>query len=164
VLGNVGIELFGYRRTGGESSAAFLAQYYDPTANGGRGGWIYPPDNGYRLDPAGNPIEWQQTLVPGQDIDRYGSEFGSFLAPTFSPYASRAIPPQNLVGNPAAGCNYHDYKVLKPLRVDAGPVAAWFAQPGGGLQFQLDSTLIPGAPTPVNVLWLVNNGYLARLN
>ena len=163
-FGPVGFELLGYRRTGALTPQQFLAKYYNPTANGGAGGWIYPPDNGYVIGPHGQPIEWAQTLAAGQQIDRYGSEFGSFLAPARSPYSSRSIPPQNLDGTPAAGCNYHDYKVLKPFRVDAGPVAPWFAQPGFGLQYQLDAALVPGGPTTVNVLWLVNNGYLARVS
>ncbi|NUR28528.1 MAG: TNT domain-containing protein [Catenulispora sp.] len=162
--GKVGFELIGYRRTGGMSATDFLAKYYDPTANGGSGGWLYPPKNGYLLAPDGSPIEWHQTLLPGQDIDRFGSEYGSFLAPEYLPYANRAIPPQSLDSNPPAPCNYHDYRVLKQFQVDAGPIASWFAQPGGGLQYQLDATLIPGAPTPINVLWLVNNGYLARVS
>lgn len=162
--GKVGFELIGYRRTGGMNSADFLAKYYDPIANGGAGGWIYPPKNGYVLLPDGTPIEWHQALLPGQDIDRFGSEYGSFLAPEFLPYAARAIPPQSLDSNPPSICNYHDYRVLKPFQVDAGPIAPWFAQPGGGLQYQLDATLIPGAPAQINVMWLVNNGYLARIN
>jgi len=163
VVGKVGFELIGYRRTGGMSAAGFLAKYYDPTANGGKGGWIYPPANGYLVAGNGQPIEWRQTLWPGEDIDRYGSEYGSFLAPEYLPYAQRAIPPQSLDGNPPAGCNYHDYRVLKPLPVDAGPIAPWFAQPGYGLQYQLDAALVPGAPERLNVLWLVDNGYLQRL-
>jgi hypothetical protein len=163
VLGVVGVELIGYHRTGRLSPAAFLAQYYNPTANGGAGGWIYPPDNGYVIGPNGQPVEWQQQLRVGQQIDRYGSEYGSFLAPAGSLYAERSIPPQSLDGNPAATCNYHDYRVLKDFTVDAGPVAPWFAQPGYGLQYQLNSSLVPGAPASVNVMWLVNNGYLARV-
>ncbi|MEU8132989.1 hypothetical protein [Streptodolium elevatio] len=27
------------------------------------------------------PISWQRQLSPGQDVDRYGSESGSLLAP-----------------------------------------------------------------------------------
>lgn len=163
VVGRVGIEVAGYRRTGSLSPQAFLAKYWDPTANSGSGGWIYPPDNGYLRGADGKPIEWQQTLAPGQDIDRFGSEYGSFLAPALSPYWSRAIPPANLDGNPAAGCNYHDYRVIKAFPVDTGPVAPWFGQPGFGLQYQLDSTLIPGAPARLNVMWLVDNGYLQRI-
>jgi hypothetical protein len=159
-LGAVGFELAGYRRTGGEAVNTFIGRFYNATA----GSWIYPPDNGYLLAPGGQPIEFQLTLIPGQSIDRFGSEFGSFLAPAGLPYAQRSIPPQSLDSTPAAACNYHDYRVLLPFRVDAGPIAPWFAQPGGGLQYQLDSSLLPGAPTPLNVMWLVNNGYLARVN
>jgi hypothetical protein len=51
---------------------------------------------------------------------------------------------------------------LKPFDVDAGPIAAWFTQPGGGWQDQLVASLVPRPPT-VNVLWLVDHGYLQRL-
>ena len=158
LVGPVGVQLVGYLRTGLETPAQFLAQYYDPAA----GSWRYPPDNGYVIGPDGQPIEHQTVLYPGQNIDRYGSEYGSFLAPQGTPYAERAIPPQSLDGTPAAGCNYHTYRVLRPFTVDSGPIAAWFAQPGGGAQYQLDASLVPGAPTALNVLWLVDNGYLAR--
>ncbi|MFC5909171.1 TNT domain-containing protein [Streptacidiphilus monticola] len=161
--GPVGRELVGYQRTGGTSAAAFLAEFWDPAANGGAGGWRYPPQNGYLLAPNGSPIEVRQQLRPGQDIDRFGSEYGSFLAPEGLPYALRAIPPQSLDGQPAAGCNYHDYRVLRPFSVDAGPIAPWFDQPGLGWQYQLDSALVPGSPARLNVLWLVQNGYLERL-
>lgn len=157
-----GFELIGYHRTGNLTPAAFLAKYYDPTANSGAGGWIYPPDNGYVVR-NGKPIEYQRTLSPGQDIDRYGSEYGSFLSPTGLFYWTRAIPPASLDSTPADGCNYHNYKVLKPFVVDSGPIAAWFAQPGGGIQYQLDASLVPGAPATINVMWLIDNGYLQRL-
>lgn len=162
-FGAVGIELSGYRRTGGLTVPAFLARFYDPAVNAGAGGWIYPPADGYVVGATGQPIEWRQQLTPGVQIDRYGSEFGTFLAPAGSPYAWRSIPPQNLDATPPAGCNYHDYKVIKPFDVYAGPVAPWFGQPGHGLQFQIDGRLLPGAPSGVNVLWLIKNGYLQRL-
>ena len=162
-FGPVGVELIGYHRTGTLSPTAFLAQYYDASLYGGTGGWIYPPQNGYRLDASGQPIQWDQELVVGQPIDRFGSEYGAFLSPTGLPYFTRAIPPSNLNSTPAGPCNYHRYRVLKPFSVDAGPIAPWFAQPGGGLQYQLDPTLVPGSPTPLNVLWLVEQGYLKRL-
>ncbi|NUU22661.1 MAG: TNT domain-containing protein [Streptomycetaceae bacterium] len=159
-LGPVGFELILYRRTGHLTVQQFLDTYYDPAAPG----WRYPPADGYVIGPDGRPIEWTQQLLPGQDIDRFGSEYGAFLAPEGLPYAARSIPPQSLNGNPPAGCNYRDYRVLKPFSVHAGPIAAWFAQPGGGLQYQLDATLVPGSPARLNVLWLVENGYLQRLN
>lgn len=161
--GDVGAELAGYHRTGGMPARHFLATYYDPAANSGAGGWIYPPDNGYVTGPGGQPEEAQLQLYVGQDIDRYGSEFGAFLGPAALPYSARSIPPQNLDGTPAAGCNYHDYQVAKAFTVDAGPIAPWFGQPGGGTQFQLDGSLVPGSPASLNVMWLVSNGYLTRL-
>jgi hypothetical protein len=163
VAGPVGRELLGYHRSGDLTDAQLLARYYGPTANSGSPGWIYPPANGYVTTPDGKPVETTQTLGAGQDIDRYGSEYGSFLAPEGLPYASRSIPPSSLDGTPAAGCNYHDYRVLKPFTVDAGPIAPWFGQPGYGWQYQLDNGLVPGAPARLNVLWLVDNGYLARV-
>ncbi|MCX4747450.1 TNT domain-containing protein [Kitasatospora sp. NBC_01287] len=157
--GPVGRQLLGYRRTGGASVPDFLAKYYDSAA----GSWKYPPQNGYLLGFNSQPIEFDQPLPAGQDIDRYGSEYGSFLAPEGTPYPMRAIPPQSLDSTPAAGCNYHDYKVLKSFTVHGGPIAPWFNQPGLGWQYQLDATLIPGAPAQINVGWLVTNGYLQRL-
>jgi hypothetical protein len=154
VFGSVAAQVVGYQRTGLESPSQFLAEYRNAA------GWIYPPDNGYVV--VGDvPLEWTETLLPGEDIDRYGSVYGSFLAPAGTPYAERAIPPSSLDSTPAAGCNYHDYQVLKPFNVDSGPIAAWFGQPGGGLQFQLDGNLVPGAPAALTVLWLLDNGYLA---
>ncbi|MFI9330451.1 TNT domain-containing protein [Kitasatospora sp. NPDC052868] len=161
--GRVGRELIGYQRTGSLSTDQFLATYYSPTANNGAPGWIYPPANGYVTLPDGTPIEFEITLYPNQNIDRYGSEYGSFLAPEGLPYGTRSIPPQSLDSNPAAPCNYHDYKVLKPFKVHAGPIAPWFGQPGYGLQYQLDAALVPNGPARLNVLWLVDNGYLARI-
>ncbi len=161
--GDVGYELKGYDRTGSLAPAAFLAEYYDSTLYGGAGGWIYPPQNGYELRADGTPIIWHKTIPAGRTIDRFGSEYGAFLSPAGTPYDERAIPPSNLDGTPAAGCNYHRYLVLKPFEVDAGPIAGWFAQPGDGWQYQLLGSLVPGAPASLNVLWLVDNGYLQRL-
>ncbi|MEZ0089821.1 TNT domain-containing protein [Streptacidiphilus sp. EB129] len=163
LFGRAGVELLGYHRSGDLTDAQLLAQYYSPTANSGSPGWIYPPDNGYVIR-NGQPEEITQTLFPGADIDRYGSEYGSFLAPEGLPYAARSIPPSSLDSTPAASCNYHDYRVLKPFTVDAGPIAPWFGQPGHGWQYQLDGSLVSGAPSRLNVLWLVDQGYLARIS
>ncbi|KDN82076.1 TNT domain-containing protein [Kitasatospora cheerisanensis] len=157
--GPVGLQLIGYLRTGLLGEQQFLNTYYDSAA----GSWKYPPSDGYLLLPDGTPLAYDTTLRPGQQIDRYGSEYGSFLAPEGLPYAARSIPPSSLDGNPAAGCNYHDYRVLKAFAVHSGPIAPWFGQPGLGLQYQLDASLVPGAPSRINVGWLVDNGYLARL-
>jgi hypothetical protein len=95
----------------------------------------------------------------------FGSEFGAFLAPILSGYERRAIPPQSLnTFDPAYPCNYHTYRVKKALPVRIGPIAPWFEQLGFGTQYQLDASLLPGAPSPLSVLWLVDNGYLERTN
>src|SRR6058998_1514714 len=45
--GEVGRELRGYRRTGDLTVQQFLDTYWDPAANGGAGGFRFPPANGY---------------------------------------------------------------------------------------------------------------------
>lgn len=158
----VGDEVAGYRRGGTLTTAGLLARYWNAAASNGAGGWIYPPDNGYALDRAGRPIEHVVALRPGTKLDRYGSEYGGFLSPLGTPYPRRAIPPSNLdTADPAYTCNYHAYIVVKAFRVDAGPIAAWFGQPGGGVQDQLDASLQPDATT---VGRLVADGYLRRLD
>ncbi|SDZ18368.1 Protein of unknown function [Amycolatopsis xylanica] len=159
VAGEVGRELRGYQRTGYLTEQRFLEAFYDSTASS----WRYPPKDGYVLYPDGTPIQFTITLNPGLAIDRFGSEYGSFLAPKGAPYSSRSIPPQSLTSVPAASCNYHVYKVIKEFKVHSGPIAPWFAQPGGGTQYQLDAALVPGAPTPINVGWLITNGFLNRV-
>jgi hypothetical protein len=162
--GSIAPIVWGYKRLAGLNQEQFLATYWDPTANGGAGGWRYPPDNGY-LIVDGHPVEYPSTLRPGEMIDRFGSEYGSFLAPEDTPYAERALPPQSL-DNYDAGftCNYHLYRVVKPFRTETGPIAPGFGQPGLGLQFQVVSALLPGDPATANVMWLVSNGYLQSVN
>lgn len=164
VRGEVGRELRGYRRTGDLTPRQFLDTFWDPAANSGQGGFRFPPDNGYVIGPDGQPEVTEQRLHRGEHIDRFGSEFGSFLAPEGLAYSARSIPPRSLVSTPAAICNYHEYKVIAAFTVDAGPIAPWFAQPGGGEQFQLVTGLVPGAPTPLNVMWLVDHGFLERVS
>lgn len=155
-VGPVGRELVGYHRTGPYTATAFLAKF--STASG----WIYPPADGFVQRPDGSPIEHAQELRPGQQVDRFGSEYGAFLAPAATPYAERSIPPQSL-DNSAVVCNYHDYRVLRPFAVEAGPIAPWFGQPGRGTQYELEAGLVPASDGSINVGWLVANGYLERL-
>jgi hypothetical protein len=163
VAGDVGAELSGYNRTGGLSVRQFLARYWAQSANAGKGGWRYPPGDGYMIGPNGHPEETQEDLFPGQDIDRFGSAYGAFLSPEGIPYRARSIPPQSLDSTPVADCDYHRYRVIKGFVVDAGPIAPWFGQPGGGWQYQLDPVLVRGGPATLNVMWLVSNGYVRPL-
>jgi nicrotizing toxin Mtb-like protein len=154
--------LHGYHRLGGMTVAAFLSQYWK--ASGATGGWIYPPSQGFAVGRNGRPQESVQPVQPGQDIDRFGGEHGTFLSPQGVPFARRALPPQSLDGTPPQACDYHDYAVIRRFRVEAGPAAAWFAQPGHGTQYKLDPTLIPGAPRTLDITWLINHGYLAPVS
>ncbi|MEW6153134.1 MAG: TNT domain-containing protein [Actinomycetota bacterium] len=158
--GPVAIMVSNWRRFGDLSSAEFLHRYWDAAANDGRGSYIFPPDDGYY-----RAVMVAGSLPVGTQVDRFGSEFGSFLAPRLTRYQQRAIPPQSLnTFDPAYPCNYHTYRVAKRLPVRLGPIAPWFEQMGLGLQYQLDASLLPGAPAPLSVLWLVDNGYLDRTN
>ena len=162
--GPVGEELIHYDRFGGLTPDQFLAVYWEPSANGGQGGWRYPPANGFLIGPNGLPVQTVMPLRAGTRIDRYGSEFGAFLAPARLPYTSRAIPPQSLDNRDApGGCNYHLYQVVREFRVQGGPIAPAFGQRGYGVQYLLVGSLIPGAPSQINVMWLVANGYLQRV-
>jgi hypothetical protein len=155
----------GYRPLAGLDQGTFLSTYWDPTANGGAGGWRYPPDNGFFVGPNGQPEEAPQSLAAGQQVDRFGSEFGAFLASINTPYASRALPPMSLDNfDVNFNCNYHLYKVLKAFSVEAGPIAPGFGQRGLGRQYQVVATLISGSPMNVNVMWLISNGFLQRQN
>ncbi|MGH9124691.1 MAG: TNT domain-containing protein [Acidimicrobiales bacterium] len=153
-----------YQPLAGLTASQFLATYWNPAANGGMGGWNYPPDNGYLLNAKGQPIEYVLRLGVGQRIDRFGSPFGAFLAPMEMPYQSRALPPMSLDNfDPAFTCNYHLYQVRKSFKVESGPIAPGFGQPGLGRQYQLENSLVPGSPGSLNVNWLLNNGYLTTL-
>src|SRR5205807_3971297 len=102
-------------------------------------------------------------LTAGQAVDRYGSELGAFLAPKGMLYNQRAVPPESLDNfDPTYTCNYHAYTVVKSFTVTAGPIAPALGQPGKGVQFVLDASLVPNAPAPLRVKWLVDNGFLHR--
>lgn len=162
-FGSVGFELLTYDRFGGLTPEQFISKWWDPTAQGGSGGWRYPPANGFLIGPNDQPIHGPVTVRAGQEVDRYGSEFGAFLAPAGELYGQRAVPPQSLdnQANPG-GCNYNAYLALRAFAVDGGPIAPAFEQIGLGVQYRIDATLVPGAPAQINVKWLVDNGYLRR--
>ncbi|KAI0291857.1 hypothetical protein BC826DRAFT_1021296 [Russula brevipes] len=142
-----------YDRLGGLCPGEFIKKWW----NASSGGWIYPSDNGFQLDIYGKPIEGQEKLPVGLLLDRFGSEFGTFLAPADSPYSQRSLPPQNLdtpETSPTYPYNYHIYKVIQPFVVSSGTIAPWFGQPGQGTQYQASS----------NVLTLISNGSLERVD
>jgi hypothetical protein len=157
----IGRELRGYHRFGGMEPSAFLSKYWNSTSNG----WRYPRADGFLIGRDGRPVKHVRRLRVNERVDRFGGEYDGFLAPFGERYARRSVPPQNLDDTQdPTGCNWHAYRVLRPFDVQAGPSAPAFGQPGHGTQYVLDSALIPGGPTRLNVVWLVDNGYLARLN
>ena len=83
---------------------------------------------------------------------------GTYISAAASPYSQRALPPSNLDSSDKLEFpyNYHLYEVTKPLVVLGGPIAPWFGQPGLGAQFYVGAT--------GNIMTLIKNGYLKRLN
>ena len=89
------------------------------------------------------------TLQPGTIIDRYGSDYGTFTSPLGVPYANRALAPGTEMKP------YSVFEVVKPIEVQAGKIAPWFDQPGGGVQYML--------PDLVDTLLDPSVGVLRRL-
>ena len=146
----------GYRRFGGMSKEAFSGRYRTSQ------GWVYPPEDGF-LILRGVAVRYQQTMVEGTRIDRFGYEGGQYLAPVDTLYLQRALPPQHLnTPGGAPQSNYHVYCVLREFTVEAGPIAPWFGQPGLGLQYKLDARFLPAAGDRVSVSWLLDHGYLVE--
>jgi hypothetical protein len=155
-FGAVGWLLTGYQRLGKMSEKSFLASYRTQT------GWVYPPADGFKVV-HGRPVKHEQRIRPGERIDRFGYPGGAYLSPARTPFAERALPPQNLTtpsGTPES--NYHLYCVLKSFDVDAGPIAPWFAQPGDGTQYKLNTAYLRGAGDTPSVTWLLDNGFLTE--
>ncbi|MCJ1236483.1 40S ribosomal protein [Varicellaria rhodocarpa] len=126
-----------YNRFGGDAPGEFLKRW---TINGS---YIYPPQNGFQLDLTGKPILGNMTLLVGTMVDRFGSEYGSYVSAADAPYSQRALPPSNLDTNPSSPdhpYNYYVYEVIKQLDVVGGPIAPWFSQPGLGAQFYTGDT------------------------
>ncbi|MGW0196541.1 TNT domain-containing protein [Nonomuraea sp. NPDC003201] len=160
--------LRGYVPLGGLSPQHFLGRYWDYVVNNYR----FPPDAGFARSgdyPNGRLLLKTTFLQPGMRLDRFGGYTGSFLAPLGDLYTRRALPPRNLNTNaqdPEHLCNYHAFRVLKSFRVDVGPVAPAFEQPGGGTQYHVLSKYIPEAPQTseeVPISWLLLNGYLEEI-
>jgi Tuberculosis necrotizing toxin len=160
-----------YKRFGNLCPGQFLAKWYNSTA----GSYIYPPQAGFQLNTNNSPIEGNITLPVGFQIDRFGSEYGTYTSPRGAPYNQRALPPSNLdtpqssplyvyyfmksgkgtdmMNSLRYPYNYHVYTVTKPFEVISGPIAGWFEQPGQGVQYEMSS----------DVMDLVAGGFLERV-
>ncbi|KAF9413297.1 hypothetical protein BGZ76_005048 [Entomortierella beljakovae] len=120
-----------YDRLGGLCAAEYLKMWTNED-----GSYKYPPKFGFQLNTADEPIQGNVTLLVGTMLDRFGSEYGSYMSPAEAPYPQRALPPSNLAtSDNKYPNNYHVYRVKKEFVVLAGPIAAWFEQPGAGVQY-----------------------------
>ncbi|GEM_PF-1689018 len=71
-----------------------------------------------------------ETIAPGELIDRFGSEGGSFFSPQGQAFAARALP---YVCSQMA---YTVYRVKQPISVQRCAAAPWFGEPGGATQYK----------------------------
>jgi len=166
ILGSI---LSGYNRFGHVTPREFLNRWWNPAKDVGRGDWNYPVDDGFAHDTGGKVIAAPVTLHPGQLMDRFGNEFGSFLSPAGAKYGERGIPPSNLnTEDPRYPFGYHLYRVKKDTLVCAGPAAPAFEQPGQGVQYvtgiAAGSPYCPTVQPGTNVNSLVRSGNLERAN
>jgi hypothetical protein len=168
--GVIGSTLDGYHRLGRLTPVEFLNKWWDPNSDFGQGDWKYSliPDDGFAHASNGKPIAAEVTLHAGQLLDRFGSEFGKFLAPAGAKYSARSIPPSGLdTQDPRFPYNYHLYRVKKDTLVCAGPTAPAFEQPGMGVQYVTSVTVgspyCPNVQTGATVSSLLRNN-LVRVN
>jgi len=70
-------------------------------------------------------------LKPGAVIDRFGRMGGKYVSPQGTPIPTRSLRPGT------EKLPFLTFEVTKPITVEAGKIAAWFGQPGGGIQYYL---------------------------
>jgi hypothetical protein len=126
-------------------------------------GWLYPEHDGFAVMHSGGkpvPVMAELILPVGTLVDRFGSPWGSYLAPAGTPFGLRAIPMENLSqdlrNKSAPPFNYYLYNVTEQFRVRVGPIAPHFGTPGYGLQYFTDIAV----DKKWNVKTLVEEGFL----
>ncbi|MDT5205690.1 MAG: hypothetical protein QOD34_2326 [Mycobacterium sp.] len=118
----------GWDPTAGMPWSDFDAQY------GTAGSRHWPPNDGFPSDYVPQPAH----LPTGTIIDRFGSEYGRYLAPDGTAFADRALTPESVGGD------YNRYmvtgKALPPgWQIVEGPIEPWFGQTPspGSLQYMI---------------------------
>ena len=108
-------------------------KYYDQKT-----GWpIWPGQNGDpNIDGFLNGKYTNEMLQPGQTLDRYGGNNGTFFGDVGTPISNRAMSPDSKFDL------YNQYKVNKEIPVRKGEIAPWFDEPGGGTQYMLDPDFV----------------------
>ncbi len=116
--------------------------YRNPLYYDGESGDInWPANDGFYGE------SFDYTLQPYTQIDRYGSDYGTFVALVGHPYEDYSLAP---------GSEYKNYSVFvvrKPIEGKAGSVYPWFDEPGKATQIVL--------PAPVKDL--LADGSLERV-
>ncbi|MFD0034390.1 glycohydrolase toxin TNT-related protein, partial [Streptomyces sp. NPDC127172] len=78
-----------------------MKKYWEGAADSGS--WKCPPNGGF-TETDGQVDRRPTELRPGQTLDGFGSEYGSYLASAGDAYEKRALPPPHyLLGGPAMG-------------------------------------------------------------
>ena len=90
----------------------------------------------------------EMTLSPGTIVDRFGSDHGVYTSPYGTPLTNRSLPIGTINER-----TYSVFRVLKPIKVDAGTIAPYFGEMGGGTQYIFKETIEN----------LIKSGYLERV-
>ncbi|QBS42923.1 TNT domain-containing protein [Nocardia sp. CS682] len=130
------------------TDAEYVAKYGEP------GNWKYPGKD-YAVPGTKQDVD----LPAGMKIDRYGSEYGSWLSPEGTPLTARSLPPDTL-----ATKAYNTYEVAPGAKLPPGwtieesKVASWFGEEGGGIQYRILKSKSPEVEG--SVADLIACGYL----
>ena len=90
---------------------------------------IWPENRGFDGKPSAT------ILQPGTKVDRFGYDSGTFVSPVGTPYTNRSLP----IGTDKKP--YTVFEILKPVEVQAGKIAPWFGEKGGGIQYEFSSPI-----------------------
>jgi hypothetical protein len=172
ILGNPGDDIARLREAG---IPAHILEGYDPLAGRTleefvqeftvvgddgvvRWDWVgQAPNDGF----AGEPSVADR-IPDGQTLDRFGSEYGSFMAVDGAPLSTRAMPP-------GVASAYHQYIGTGvpipegfPWEVRFGPAKEAFGQPGGADQWVVVDVSDPQSPSSLSVKELLKWGMLRK--
>lgn len=135
---------------GGLGEAGWAERFVAPEdtdATAGARRLIWPAQDEYPDGFASAAGRLPTRLEPGTVVDSFGPTFTRILYDVDTPFAARSLP----VDYAASG--YRQWRILKETAVWSGPVAPWFGQPGGGVQY---FTLMPMAD-------LVGSGFVEEV-
>lgn len=134
-------------------------KYYNQTT----GEPIWPGQNGDpNIDGFLNGKYEDTKLRPGEQIDRYGGNNGTFFGDEGTSIPERAMDPNSDFSK------YNKYVVAREMPVRKGKIAPWFDQPGGGIQYQIDPGFVETIRAKLKlgetfIDGLVRMGYLKRI-